>query len=73
MHIAAAVGTPVVSLWGATSAARSAPWGSEQGVISGAAPCSPCYLKRCPIGRVCMQHISVEAVLEKIVNCVGES
>jgi lipopolysaccharide heptosyltransferase II len=68
MHIAAAVGTPVVSLWGATSAARSAPWDSEAGVINGEAPCSPCYLKRCPIGRICMQHISVEAVLENIVN-----
>ncbi len=66
MHIAAAVGVPVVSLWGATSAARSAPWGSESGVIVGEAPCSPCYLKRCPIGRQCMQHISADAVTEKI-------
>ncbi len=73
MHIAAAVGTPVVSLWGATSAARSAPWGSEDGVINGAAPCSPCYLKCCPIGRVCMQHISVEVVLEKLVNRLRDS
>ena len=73
MHIAAAVGTPVVSLWGATSAARSAPWGSESGVINGEAPCSPCYLKRCPIGRLCMEHIPVEAVLEKIVSRVRES
>jgi len=70
MHIAAAVGAPVVSLWGATSAARSAPWGSETGVINGEAPCSPCYLKRCAIGRICMEHISVEAVLETIVNRV---
>jgi ADP-heptose:LPS heptosyltransferase len=73
MHIAAAVGTPVVSLWGATSAARSAPWGSEAGVITGEAPCSPCYLKRCPIGRICMEHIGVKAVLEKIVNRVREA
>jgi lipopolysaccharide heptosyltransferase II len=67
MHIAAAVGTPVVSLWGATSAARSAPWGSESGVISGDAPCSPCYLERCPIGRLCMENITVEAVLQKLL------
>jgi len=73
MHIAAAVGTPVVSLWGATSAARSAPWASEAGVINGAAPCSPCYLKRCPIGRVCMQHIGVDVVLEKLVNRLRDS
>ena len=63
----------MVSLWGATSAARSAPWGSETGVINGEAPGSPCYLQRCPIGRICMEHISVEAVLEKIVNRVRES
>jgi ADP-heptose:LPS heptosyltransferase len=68
MHIAAAVGAPVVSLWGATSPARSAPWGSEIGVIVGAAPCMPCYLKRCAIGRLCMQHIDVPTVLEKIVS-----
>ena len=68
MHIAAAVGTPVVSLWGATSPARSAPWGSESGVIVGTAPCAPCYLKRCPIGRVCMEQISVEAVLAKLTS-----
>jgi ADP-heptose:LPS heptosyltransferase len=67
MHIAAAVGTPVVSLWGATSAARSAPWGSESGVLVGKAPCSPCYLKRCPIGRLCMEQISVEAVVERLM------
>jgi len=53
-------------LWGATSAARSAPWGSEDNVISGIAPCSPCYLKHCPIGRFCMESITVEAVFEKL-------
>lgn len=68
MHIAAAVGTPVVSLWGATSAARSAPWGSTAGVIAGEAPCSPCYLKHCPIERLCMQHISIDAVLERLLQ-----
>jgi heptosyltransferase-1 len=68
MHIAAAVGAPVVSLWGATSAARSAPWGNADGVLVGAAPCSPCYLKRCPIGRRCMEAISVEAVVERLAN-----
>ncbi len=68
MHIAAAAGARVVSLWGATSAARSAPWNNEDRVLIGTAPCSPCYLKRCPIGRVCMQSISVAAVVESLVN-----
>ena len=68
MHIAAAVGTPTVSLWGATSAERSAPWGNEARVINGVAECRPCYRKTCPIGRVCMQAISADAVVARVVE-----
>ena len=64
MHIAAAMGTPVISLWGSTSPIRSAPWGSEEFVLRGPAACSPCYTRHCPIGRVCMQRIMPEQVLE---------
>jgi lipopolysaccharide heptosyltransferase II len=71
MHIAAAVGVPVVSLWGATSPARSAPWGSEQLVIVGQAACSPCYVRRCPIGRLCMRRITPEMVLAKISQVIA--
>src|SRR5919109_358130 len=64
MHIAAATGTPVISLWGATSPIRSAPWGSEAWVLQGPAACSPCYVRHCRIGRACMQRITPERVLE---------
>jgi lipopolysaccharide heptosyltransferase II len=66
MHIAAAVGTPVISLWGATDPARTGPYGFGELVIRGQAPCSPCYKKNCPIGRVCMQSISRAEIAEKI-------
>lgn len=66
MHIAAAAGIPVVSLWGATSPLRSAPWRNECRTISGHAPCSPCYRKQCPIGRVCMETISPRQVIEHL-------
>lgn len=66
MHIAAAMDTPVISLWGATSPSRTGPYGFEELVIQGKADCSPCYLKRCPIGRVCMQSIDVEAIMAKV-------
>jgi len=62
LHLGAALGRPVVSLWGATSALRSTPFGGERHVVQGAAPCAPCFLTRCPIGRVCMQAITVETV-----------
>jgi len=76
MHIAAAVGCPVVSLWGATAAERSAPWGFAEFAISGAIPCHPCYLRQCPIGRECMRRISpneVSAALRRALDMRGES
>ena len=66
MHLSAAVGTPVVSLWGATDPVRTGAWGSEGLVIRGKADCSPCYRKTCAIGRICMQSIPVEAVVTKV-------
>lgn len=66
MHIAAAVGTPVVSLWGATSPLRSAPFGFEDLSIVGGVACHPCYLRRCPIGRLCMRAITTARVLEAV-------
>jgi ADP-heptose:LPS heptosyltransferase len=71
MHIAAATGIPVISLWGATSPIRSAPWGSTELILRGSAACSPCYVRHCPIGRRCMQQITPEQVLglvRKIMN-----
>jgi lipopolysaccharide heptosyltransferase II len=66
MHLAAAAGTPVVSLWGATTPARSAPFGSEHLVLVGRVPCAPCYLRRCPIGRQCMRDITAARVVAQV-------
>jgi ADP-heptose:LPS heptosyltransferase len=71
LHLAAALGTPVVSLWGATSPQRSAPFGSEALAVCGQAPCAPCFLRRCPIGRVCMQAITVDAVLDRAATLLA--
>jgi ADP-heptose:LPS heptosyltransferase len=66
MHLAAAVGCPVVSLWGSTSPARSAPWGFADLAISADIRCHPCYLRECPIGRECMRRISPETVVNTV-------
>ena len=63
MHIAAAVGCPIVSLWGATSPQRSAPWGFAELAIAGDIACHPCYLRKCPVGRECMHRIAPETVV----------
>jgi len=72
MHLAAAAGTPVVSLWGATTPARSAPWGSEDLVLVGRVACAPCYLRRCPIGRECMRTITPARVLAQVARVLEE-
>ena len=71
MHIAAAVQTPVVSLWGATSPARTGPHGYADLVIQGKAPCVPCYRRECGIGRICMQSITTEQIADKIIAALG--
>jgi ADP-heptose:LPS heptosyltransferase len=70
MHIAAAVGCPIVSLWGSTAPERSAPWGFAQLALKGEIPCHPCYLRECPIGRECMRRIApgeVAAMVRKAI------
>ena len=73
MHLGAALGVPVVSMWGATSAARSAPYGSRALTIEGSAPCAPCYLTKCRIGRMCMQTIEVDAVIARVDSVLSEA
>ncbi|MEO8606088.1 MAG: glycosyltransferase family 9 protein [bacterium] len=70
MHIATAVGTPVVALFGATSPLRSGPWGWGEMVVRGDAPCAPCYLPRCPIGQLCMTTITPAMVMARVERAV---
>jgi lipopolysaccharide heptosyltransferase II len=72
MHLCAAVETPVVSLWGATSPVRTGPAGYHDLVIQGKAECSPCYLKRCPIGQICMQSIDIKEVADKVGKALSQ-
>jgi ADP-heptose:LPS heptosyltransferase len=73
MHIAAAAGCPVVSLWGATAPERSAPWGFADLALSGAIPCHPCYLRECPIGRECMRRIAPAEVAAALRHALTAS
>jgi heptosyltransferase I len=47
MHIAAAMGTPVVALFGPTSPTRTGPYGSGHRVFTSGVPCSPCFSRTC--------------------------
>jgi len=71
-HVATAVGTPYVSLFGPTSPRRTAPHGSENLVVQASVDCAPCYKKQCPgLDRICMRKISVEKVKEKLSEALA--
>ncbi len=70
MHVAAAVGTPTVALFGPTGPARTGPYGTGHTVVRKNLPCSPCFLKKCETRR-CMEMISVEEVFQAILHTTG--
>ena len=71
-HLAAAVGTPYVTLFGPTPANRHAPYGCEHLIVQSDLNCAPCYKKRCPEGnRRCMVNIKIEDVANKISMALG--
>ncbi len=67
MHLAAAVGTSVVALFGPTAPWRTGPYGSRHQVVRAEMKCSPCFKRKCPTVK-CMQQISVKQVMETILK-----
>ncbi len=73
MHVAAALGTPVVVPFGSTSPELTGPGlpgDTRHHLIKSEAPCSPCFLRECPIDFRCMNSISVERVVEAVLETV---
>ncbi len=71
MHVAAALGTPVVVPFGSTSPELTGPgWPGDprNHLIKGEAPCSPCFRRECPIDFRCMTSITVD----RVVKAAGE-
>jgi lipopolysaccharide heptosyltransferase II len=64
MHLAAAVGTSVVALFGSTNPSWTGPLGKDHSVVRKPVSCSPCYRRRCSYGTYeCLEKINVEEVL----------
>ncbi len=66
MHLAAALGTPTLGLFGSTSPAWTAPRGPRAAcVVAEGFACSPCYLRRCPQPLFCLETVTPGQVLER--------
>ena len=65
MHIAAAVGQPVVALFGPTAEWRTGPYGAQHRIATATTACRPCFKRICPTLH-CMGGISVEQVVRHL-------
>lgn len=72
MHIASAVGTPLLALFGSTSDVTTGPYKGGE-VIHKHVPCSPCYRRECPIDFRCMKKIGTQEVYQKLKHLVDTS
>jgi len=70
MHIAAAMGTPVVALFGPSGESEWGPWQVHHRIIKSLHPCRPCGLDGCGGSKVseCLTSIPVQAVLDAVAD-----
>ena len=66
MHVAAALGRPLVALYGSSSPAHTPPMVAARIVRTGI-DCSPCYQRECPLGHFkCMKDLAPDRVMAEI-------
>lgn len=77
LHVAAAMKTPIVALFGSTDPTRHLPPAERHHLLKKKLPCSPCYRSHCyrrGTGQMeCMKLISVDEVTQAVLEFVGKS
>ncbi len=75
LHLAVALGRPVVTIFGPTNPKRTGPYGQPASVLQAGLVCMPCYyrrLKQCPIEHQCMTDIDVAQVTRALATAVSQ-
>jgi heptosyltransferase-2 len=70
-HLAAALGTPVVSVFGPTDPHLTAPRGTVA-VVRHLVPCAPCFYRACPIDHPCLGSVTAEVVAARAWSLITD-
>ncbi len=70
MHLAAAMGTPVIAVFGPTAPWRTGPYGKQHQVVRADLDCSPCFKRVCKTCD-CMGQISIDKVMDAVDDIRG--
>jgi len=65
MHVASAVGVPVLALFGSTEPSATGPYSDQAHILRGSAPCAPCFLRECTENLECYDDLTVSVVEEE--------
>lgn len=74
MHLAAALGRRVVSIFGPTDEVWIGPYGQPEHVARAHLPCTPCYLRKlrfCPHDHLCMKSVTPAMVIRKMEQALA--
>lgn len=69
-HVAAAVGCPVVVIFGPTNPVTTRPFSNTAEVVRRPPDCAPCMLRDCPIDHRCMTAVTPEEVFERAAHAL---
>ncbi len=72
MHIASSVDASLIALFGPTDPKRHLVPPTAYQVFWKEIQCSPCYLRACPIGLICMKKIGVQEILDAVLYFIGQ-
>jgi heptosyltransferase-2 len=63
MHIAAALGVPLVAIFGSTDHVTTAPYTGSAVIVRKDIACAPCKLRECPTDHRCMTAVAADDVV----------
>jgi heptosyltransferase-2 len=72
MHVGAALGVPIVAIFGSTDHTTTFPAGVAHKIVRKDFPCAPCLLRQCPIDHRCMNAVEAEDVLSAVDRLIQD-